>query len=261
MSSPGTPFAAAPAPAPARAGVELWAERAWLGLPTGFASGVLISCSAAGLITAVRSGLPFASCPGAVRIGGDVCLPGFVNAHSHAFHRALRGVSETSSGSFWTWRELMYQVAGELDPDSYRELASLVYAEMLLAGYTAVGEFHYLHHSPGGIPYADANEMGLSLVSAASSAGIRLTLIDACYLQAGVDGSPLSGVQLRFGDGSGERWSHRVSGLLSGGGDLVRFAVAAHSVRATPPMAIRTVAALAAAAEVPLHVHLSEQRR
>jgi formiminoglutamate deiminase len=240
---------------------ELWAERAWLGPEEGFASDVLVSCSSSGLITGVRTGLPLASCPGAVRLGGDVCLPGFVNAHSHAFHRALRGVSETSSGSFWTWRELMYRVAAELDPDSYRELAALVYAEMALAGYSAVGEFHYLHHSEGGVPYADPNEMGLSLLSAASSAGVRLTLIDACYLQAGVDGSPLSGVQLRFGDGSGERWSDRVTRLLPANGSLVRFGVAAHSVRATPPMAIRTVASLAALAEVPLHVHLSEQRR
>lgn len=244
----------------------LWAERAWLGRQAGFASDVLISCSPSGLVTEVQTGLRLASCPGAIRLGGDVCLPGFVNAHSHAFHRVLRGVSETSSGSFWTWRELMYRVADALDPDAYRELATLVYAEMLLAGYTAVGEFHYLHHAAGGVEYLNPNEMGLSVVSGASAAGIRLTLIDACYLQAGVDGSPLSGVQLRFGDGSGERWSERVSSLLSsapssGADGLSSFGVAAHSVRATPPAALRTVAALAATEELPLHVHLSEQQR
>jgi formiminoglutamate deiminase len=218
------------------------------------------------LIAEVQTGVALASRPGAVRVGGDVCLPGFVNAHSHAFHRALRGVSETASGSFWTWRDLMYSVAARLDPDSYRELASLVYAEMLLAGYTAVGEFHYLHHAARGDPYADPNEMGSSVLAAASAAGIRLTLIDACYLQAGVDGSPLSGVQLRFGDGSDESWSERVSLMLPSSssarfGDLARLGVAVHSVRANPPTAIRTVAALASAARIPLHVHLSEQRR
>ncbi len=244
----------------------LWAERAWLGDETGFASFVLISHDSSGLITDVQTGRELGSCPGAVRLGGDLCIPGFVNAHSHAFHRALRGVSETASGSFWTWRDLMYKVAGVLDPDSYRELATLVYVEMLLAGYTAVGEFHYLHHGPNGAPYDDRNEMGRSVTSAARAAGIRLTLLDACYLQAGVDGTPLSGVQLRFGDGSGGAWSERVSSLLesdlaTGPGNLARFGVAAHSVRATPPQAIKTVAALAASEDLPLHVHLSEQRQ
>jgi len=158
----------------------------------------------------------------------------------------------------------MYSIAARLDPDSYRELASLVYAEMLLAGYTTVGEFHYLHHADGGVPYSDPNEMGLSLVQAAESSGIRLTLLDACYLQAGVDGSPLAGVQLRFSDTSGDRWSERVTRLLSApgtAGDTTRFGAAIHSVRATPRPAIQTVSALASHEGLPLHVHLSEQRR
>jgi formiminoglutamate deiminase len=241
----------------------LWAPQAWLGEPGAFASDVLVSCSAAGVITGVEAGVPLASCPGAVVVGGDVCLPGFVNAHSHAFHRMLRGVSETSAGSFWTWRELMYRAASRLDPDSYGSLARLVYAEMLLAGYTTVGEFHYLHHAPGGIRYDDPNEVGRSLLSAAASVGIRMTLLDACYLQAGVDGSPLSGVQLRFGDGSGEDWAERVAAFVSSESSddaLVRFGVAAHSVRATPAAAIKTVTAFAASESLPLHVHLSEQR-
>jgi formiminoglutamate deiminase len=253
---------------------ELWAARAWLGADAGgFASDVLISCSPAGIITGVEAGVSRADRPAALAVGGDVCLPGFVNAHSHAFHRAMRGVSEAAAGSFWTWRDAMYRVADRLDPDSYRELTCLVYAEMLLAGYTAVGEFHYLHHAAGGATYADPNEMGLSVLAGASAAGIRLTLIDACYLQADIDGSPLSGAQLRFGDRSGEAWSERVSRLTarasvgspSAGtppfGDLVHFGVAAHSVRATPAAAIRTVAALAASEDLPLHVHVSEQER
>jgi formiminoglutamate deiminase len=240
-----------------------WAEQAWLGPEVGFVGSVLISCSPLGVITAVRAGVPVGEVPGARRLGGEVCLPGFVNAHSHAFHRALRGVSETAAGSFWTWRELMYTAAARLDPDSYRELASLVYAEMLLAGYTAVGEFHYLHHGPGGVAYSDPNAMGIALSGAASAAGIRMTLLDACYMQGGVSGAPLEGVQLRFGDSSGEAWAERVSAMLSSEvvSELIRIGVAAHSVRATPASAIKTVAALAAFENLPLHVHLSEQRR
>lgn len=241
---------------------QLWAPKAWLGAEQGVASDVLISCSPSGTITEVATGVPRTACHAAATIGGDICLPGFVNAHSHAFHRALRGLSEMSSGSFWTWRELAYHAAAGLNPDSYRELSSLVYAEMLLAGYTTVGEFHYVHHGAGGVPYDDPNEMGRSVMAGAAVAGIRLTLIDTCYLQGGVDGSPLAGVQLRFGDASGEAWSGRVSSLLAdGSGDLVNFGVAAHSVRATPAPAIKTVAALAASESLPLHIHLSEQRR
>ena len=113
-------------------------------------------------------------------------LPGFANAHSHAFHRALRGRTHGDGGTFWTWRQQMYAVAATLDPDRYLALARAVYAEMVLAGYTVVGEFHYLHHAPGGRPYADPNAMGAALVQAATEAGIRLTLLDTCYLSGGL---------------------------------------------------------------------------
>ena len=136
-------------------------------------------------------------------------LPGLANAHSHAFHRALRGAAQAGQGTFWTWREQMYQVAARLEPDSYLALARAVYAEMALAGITCVGEFHYLHHGPGGTRYADPNEMGRALIEAAAQAGVRITLIDTCYLSGGLgnDGSPepLAGPQLRFGDGDGEQ--------------------------------------------------------
>ena len=95
-------------------------------------------------------------------------LPGFANAHSHAFHRALRATTQADRGTFWTWRERMYEVAARLDPDSYLRLARAVYAEMALAGVSCVGEFHYLHHQPGGRPYADPNAMGRALVQAAA---------------------------------------------------------------------------------------------
>src|SRR5690606_3909573 len=117
-----------------------------------------------GRITAVSPGAP--ASPDAVRLPG-LTLPGFANAHSHAFHRALRGRTQAGRGSFWTWRELMYGLAGRLDPDQYYALARATYAEMALAGITCVGEFHYLHHAAGDEPYDDPNEMAHSLVVAA----------------------------------------------------------------------------------------------
>src|SRR5215467_8263871 len=109
----------------------------------------------------------------------------------------------------------MYQVAERLDPDSYLALARAVYAEMTLAGIGCVGEFHYLHHGPDGVRYADPNAMGLALIEAAAQAGLRITLLDTCYLSGGLDRAgwsvPLTGPQLRFGDRTGQDWAHRVS--------------------------------------------------
>jgi formiminoglutamate deiminase len=239
------------------------AELAWLGPEEGVARDVLIRVDG-GRIAGVEKGVLRAP-PRTTRLSG-VTLPGFVNAHSHAFHRALRGRSETRGGDFWTWRELMYEMAQRLDPDSYLELATAAYAEMALAGVTAVGEFHYLHHGDKGAAYEDPNEMGKALIEAAQRAGIRITLIDTCFLRGGLDGQPLLGTQMRFGDGSGERWSWRVDQLLStiasgGAGDHVKAGAAIHSVRAVAPAAMATVATYAARHELPLHVHLSEQRK
>lgn len=196
---------------------------------------------------------------GAIRLPG-VVLPGFANSHSHAFHRALRGRTHDRGGTFWTWRERMYAVAARLDPDGYLALARATYAEMALAGVTSVGEFHYLHHAPGGRRYSDPNAMAGALRQAAGDAGVRLTLLDTCYLAGGLgpDGHlPLDDVQQRFSDGTVGAWAGRVAELRETPG--MRVGVAAHSVRAVPPEALRTVAA--AAAGRPLHVHLSEQRR
>ena len=183
-------------------------------------------------------------------------LPGFANAHSHAFHRALRGRTHAGGGSFWSWRDLMYEVAGRLDPDGYHALARAVFAEMALAGITAVGEFHYLHHSPDGTPYADPNAMGHALIAAAADAGIRITLLDTLYLTAGVDGRPLEGVQRRFGDGSLDGWSERTDRLRAE--PHVRIGAALHSVRAVPSDVMATFAHRTDGR--PVHVHLSEQR-
>ena len=170
-----------------------WCELAWLSGDTAEA-GVLIDVDD-GRIAAVTAGVP-APLSGTVRLEG-VTLPGLANAHSHAFQRALRGRTHHGSGSFWTWREQMYRAAERIDPDSYLALARATYAEMALAGVTAVGEFHYLHHGPDGRPYDDPNAMGLALIQAAAEAGIRITLIDACYLHGGIDAPP-EGAQRRF---------------------------------------------------------------
>ena len=150
----------------------------------------------------------------------------------------------------------MYEVAARLDPESYHRLARATFAEMALAGVTAVGEFHYLHHGPGGEPYADPNEVGRALIAAAGEAGIRITLLDACYLHGGI-GEPLSPVQERFSDGSAEAWGERVEGLADEPG--ARIGAAIHSVRAVDPDACATVAAWAGERDCPLHAHVSEQ--
>jgi formiminoglutamate deiminase len=181
-------------------------------------------------------------------------FPGFANAHSHAFHRALRGRTHGGGGTFWTWRKLMYELAGKLDPTRYYELARAVYGEMVLAGYTRVSEFHYLHHAPGGVRYNDPNAMAEALRTAAADAGIRLTLLDTCYLAGGID-EPLSPVQQRFSDGSVEAWASRVAALRSD--ETMRVGAAIHSVRAVPRPDLAAVAASDWSRQ--LHVHLSEQ--
>ncbi|WP_106182351.1 formimidoylglutamate deiminase [Prauserella shujinwangii] len=225
-----------------------WCERAWL--PGGVARAVRLGV-AEGRLTEVT---PDAPRTGTVLSG--LVLPGFANAHSHAFHRALRGRTHHDRGTFWTWRERMYALAGRLDPDSYYRLARGVYAELVLAGYTSVGEFHYLHHDPLGRPYADPNAMGAALVAAAADAGIRLTLLDTCYLTGGF-GRDLDEHQVRFGDGDAEGWVRRVEAFRPEGGH-VRLGAAVHSVRAVPVWALPVVAGWARGK--PLHVHLSEQR-
>lgn len=193
--------------------------------------------------------------PGAGQLTG-LTLPGLANAHSHAFHRALRGRTQGAAGTFWSWREQMYGISERIDPDTYYLLARATYAEMALAGVTCVGEFHYLHHGPGGRPYSEPNAMGEALIAAAADAGIRITLLDTCYLAGGF-GVDLSGPQLRFGDRSGQEWATRVD-LLSPR-PHARIGAAIHSVRAVPERAIGSVAAWAAERGAPLHFHLSEQ--
>ncbi|MEY9853145.1 formiminoglutamate deiminase [Leifsonia sp. EB41] len=179
-------------------------------------------------------------------------IGGAADSHSHAFHRALRGRTHANGGDFWVWREEMYKAAAVLEPDTYYSLARAIFAEMLTAGYTVVGEFHYVHHRSNGAPYP--HEMELALVEAARSVGIRLALLDTAYLAGGIN-QPLSAAQLRFGDGSAERYLERWYALNE---KVEHLGAAIHSVRAVPPAAILKIAE-GLPADVPLHIHLSEQ--
>lgn len=228
-----------------------WLEHAWLG--TLVEPGVALDVHD-GRIAALRTGVDTPP-PGAEILRG-LTLPGLANAHSHAFHRALRSTVQVGSGTFWTWRDVMYKVAQNLTPDTYFALARAVYAEMALAGITNVGEFHYVHHAPGGAPYADPNAMGEALIEAAAAAGIRITLLDTAYLSAGFGEAP-NPHQLRFSDGTAEAWAERASELKPREHALIGAAV--HSVRAVPAEQLATVAAWAQERQAPLHVHLSEQ--
>lgn len=196
---------------------------------------------------------------GVQRLRGLV-LPGFANAHSHVFHRALRGRTHGEQGSFWTWRERMYELAARLEPDTLLQLARATFAEMALAGYTAVGEFHYLHHRPDGSPYKNPNLLGEVVIEAAREAGLRITLLDTCYLTGGI-GRPLEGVQRRFGDDDARAWAKRVTALSSNlaGEGGVRVGAAIHSVRAVPRDQLAEVVGWASLHEAPLHMHVSEQ--
>jgi formiminoglutamate deiminase len=287
MTLPSPDGAASP---PGRSTRAWHAELAWLpGL--GVLPNVLIEATG-DRFSAVTAAVSADAVPaGTIRLAG-LTMPGLANGHSHAFHRALRGstgirreqesasdlgpggllaglgpASDESLGSFWTWRERMYQVAERLDPDSYLALARAVYAEMALAGIACVGEFHYVHHGPGGQRYDNPNAMSLALIEAAGQAGLRLTLLDTCYLSGGLDSSggslPLDGPQLRFADGTAEGWAKRIGQLGADEhgklGPAARLGAAIHSVRAVPPEQMHVVTAWTHRAGAPLHVHLGEQ--
>lgn len=187
---------------------------------------------------------------GDVRLG--TVVPGAGNGHSHAFHRVLRGRTHDQGGDFWVWRQHMYRAARTLDPENYYLLARAVFAEMLTAGYTAVGEFHYVHHQPDGTAYP--HEMELAVAHAASDVGIRLTLLDTLYLYGG-PGQALSTEQARFGDGNVHRYLDRWHALRE---RIPGLGAAIHSLRAARPADIESVVR-GLPSDVPLHVHVSEQ--
>jgi formiminoglutamate deiminase len=229
-----------------------WCELAWLGAERA-EPGLVIETDGDKIASLTRGvGTPPDD---AERLDG-LTLPGFANAHSHAFQRSLRGRTHGGQGSFWTWREQMYASLAGLDPDSYLPLARATFAEMALAGITLVGEFHYVHRGPGGTPYLDANAMGNAVMEAARQAGVRITLLDACYLHGGIGKEPEE-PQKRFADRDADAWLKRVETLT--GGPAARIGAAIHSVRAVDPPSARKVAEWAGEREAPLHAHVSEQ--
>lgn len=230
---------------------RLWCELAWLGGPEPEA-GVLLELDR-DIIAQVTAGV--SQPPEAAHRLRGLVLPGFANAHSHAFQRALRGRAQNARGSFWTWRKQMYALAGALDPDSMFALSRATFAEMALAGVTVVGEFHYVHHAPDGSPYEDPNEMGAAVIRAAQEAGLRVTLLDACYLHGGIEPNP---VQRRFFDDSAEAWIERVEALSIP--PRVKLGAAIHSARAVQPEQAAIIGSWAAGHSRPLHAHVSEQR-
>jgi formimidoylglutamate deiminase len=202
-----------------------------------------------------------------VRLPRRLLIPGLVNAHSHAFQRALRGRVERIDPAhphddFWTWREEMYAAAGALDPAGVRRASEACFREARAAGYTTVGEFHYVHHQPDGTPYADPNALANAVCDAARAAGIRLVLLMTAYARAGRDLPPSPG-QRRFCDTSVEAYLARVDALRAAvdGEPLITVGYAPHSVRAVPRDWLEAIAEHAAGSGLPVHVHADEQPR
>jgi formimidoylglutamate deiminase len=224
-------------------------------LPGGWALDVTVAVED-GRIAAVGSG------PTAGGVQVDCLLPAPVNLHSHAFQRAMAGLTETRTAgqdSFWTWRSLMYRFLEQLTPGDVEAIAAFVQMEMAEAGYAAVAEFHYLHHAPGGAAYANRAEMAERIAIAAAESGLGLTLLPVLYEQGGCDGRALAGGQLRFGndrDGYAALWDGAARALAHLPADT-RLGVAPHSLRAVSRGSLDWVAGLASHA--PVHLHLAEQ--
>ena len=226
-------------------------------LPSGWANDVFVSIGTDGRIESVGQ---TASDAGLQTV--DILLPAPANVHSHAFQRAMAGLTEARgpdvSDSFWTWRQLMFRFLDHLTPDDVQAIAALVQMEMLESGYAAVGEFHYLHHQPGGAPYADLGEMSTRICAAAEQTGIGLTLLPVLYSAGGVDGRALGPGQVRFGNDA-ERFARlhaAAADALRSLPDDARLGVAPHSLRAVSAEALRAVAAQASG---PIHIHIAEQ--
>ncbi|MGV6849816.1 MAG: formimidoylglutamate deiminase [Marinibacterium sp.] len=225
-------------------------------VPEGWVGDICVTI-AGGRIVDVSRGIA----PGARTV--DVLLPAPANLHSHAFQRAMAGMTEARGpdpgDSFWTWRRLMYRFLDRLTPEHVQAIAALVYMEMLEAGYGAVAEFHYLHHDVGGVAYANRAEMAARITAAAQTAGMGLTLLPVLYMQGGCDGRPLAGGQQRFGndpDGFARLYEQSASVLKQAPADC-QMGVAAHSLRAVPGEALDWLSNLAPGG--PMHMHLAEQ--
>ena len=228
-------------------------------LPDGWAENVRVDVEAGGRIAAVET--ETVPQPDDERV--KTLLPAAANLHSHTFQRAMAGLAERRGpgdrDSFWTWRETMYRFLDILSPDEIEAVAAHAFMEMLEAGFAAVAEFHYLHHQPGGATYADIGELSARITAAASTAGIGLTLLPVYYRQGGVDGRPLKGGQLRFGNGL-----DRFAVLAGRAAECVkmlppdaRLGIAPHSLRAVSVSDLNAVAAMMP--DAPFHMHIAEQ--
>ena len=225
-------------------------------LPDGWAEDVMVTM-ADGRIETVDQGVELLGETFSV----DILLPAMANLHSHAFQRAMAGLTErrgTGDDSFWTWRTLMYQFLEQITPDHAEAIAAQVQIEMLEAGYASVGEFHYLHHAPGGDTYDDPAEMSVRIAAAAADTGIGLTHLPVLYMQGGSDGRALAGGQLRFGCDL-DRFQAVLEGaeIVTAGLPDALVGIAPHSLRAVGVEAL--TAATAMRPEAPLHLHISEQ--
>ena len=235
---------------------NLWFESALL--PAGWTSGVRVVTSA-GLIERIETGVKPAEGDEQHAIG----VPGVPNVHSHAFQRGLAGLTERrgpSGDSFWTWRELMYRFVDRISPEGVEAIAALVYAEMLEGGFTHVGEFHYLHHDRGGVPYADPGELAGRIAAAAEQTGIGLTLLPVFYAHSGFGGAAPTARQLRFinnpeGFARIVEASRRVVRHLPN----ATVGIAPHSLRAATPEELTEIVPLAQG-EV-IHIHIAEQTK
>ncbi len=228
-------------------------------LPDGWAREVAIDVDAMGMIAGVEANVEAAG----MRLNGAV-VPAMPNLHSHAFQRALAGrtgqVAPGHDDSFWTWRQAMYAFLDRVDGDAIEAIAAQAYVEMVKAGYSAVAEFHYVHHDPAGRPYADAAELAWRVVAAARTAGIALTLLPVFYAHAGFGGSAATAGQRRFVH-TVSSFSHLVDRLQLGSAEHgYVLGVAPHSLRAVTPPELADVVAMAARG-APVHIHAAEQTR
>lgn len=199
-----------------------------------------------------------------VRLDGRAVLPGLVNAHSHAFQRVIRGRTEyrtrETKDSFWTWREKMYRAANRLTPEDLYDASRMAFLEMALSGITTVGEFHYLHHAPGGTVYEDPGTLAKEVVRAARDVGLRIVLLRVAYARAGYETAE-NPDQARFIEADSERYLRNLNALREeiAGDDLVSIGVAPHSVRAVPLAYLREVIQFANQERLPVHMHVAEQ--
>ena len=228
-------------------------------LQDGWADDVLIEIDAGGSIIGVAGN---ARPDGAERVAGPV-VPGMPNLHSHAFQRALAGRTGRCSAdgdSFWTWRQAMYAFLDRVDADAFEAIAAQAYVEMLKAGYTAVAEFHYVHHDSSGRPYADPAELSRRVVAAATDSGIALTLLPVFYAHAGFGGTAPTAGQRRFVH-SVDSFARLIALLAR---DVpaqgIALGVAPHSLRAVTPDELAAVVALVPKG-APIHIHTAEQAR